>query len=160
VLPSQKSEIYCSRPGDIFEQRPFFSSLLGRGWARSAAGDIAGGISLIEDAVRDYRVSGSLLYLPGGLGLKAEVLHLAGRTPEALETIGEAEAVGERRRERWWSADLQRLRGVFLAALGADEAQIEAAFRQAIDTARQQKSVSLLKRAEASRADYHRRKGR
>jgi len=48
---------------------------------------------------------------------------------------------------------------VFLAAIGADETQIEASFRAAINTARQQKSISLAKRAEASHAEYRRRKG-
>ena len=77
-------------------------------------------------------------------------MYLAGRTPEALETINEADAVAERREERWWCAELHRLRGVFLAALGADETQIEASFCEAIRTAKQQKSVSLAKRAEAT----------
>ena len=38
----------------------------------------------------------------------------------------EAEAEAERFEERGWSAELQRLRGVFLAAVGADETQVEA----------------------------------
>jgi hypothetical protein len=59
---------------------------------------------------------------------------------------------------RWWYAELHRLRGVFLAALGADDAQIEALFREAISTAKEQKSVSLKKRAEATYAEYHRQK--
>ena len=37
------------------------------------------------------------------LALKAEALHLADRTSEALEAIREAEALAERREERWWS---------------------------------------------------------
>ena len=49
---------------------------------------------------------------------------------------------------------MHRLRGVFLAATGADETKIEASFRAAIDTAKQQKSVSLEKRAEATYAEY------
>ena len=100
-----------------------------------------------------------MMCLPYGLGLKAEVLYLAGRTSEALDAIREAEAVVERRGECWWSAELHRLRGVFLAALGADQAQIEAAFHQAINTAKQQKSISLMKRAEASRAEYRSQRG-
>ena len=59
---------------------------------------------------------------------------------------------------RWWCAELHRLRGVFLAALGADETQIEAAFCEAISTAKEQKSISLQKRAEATCAEYHRQK--
>jgi hypothetical protein len=47
---------------------------------------------------------------------------------------------------------------VFLAALGADEAQIEASFQEAIRVAKWQKSVSLEKRAEATYADYRRQK--
>ena len=99
-----------------------------------------------------------MIYLPYGLGLKAEVLHLAGRTPEALEAIREAAAVVERRGERWWSAELHRLRGVFLAAIGANETEIEASFCAAIRTAKQQKSISLMKRAEASLTEYRRQK--
>jgi hypothetical protein len=82
--------------------------------------------------------------------LKAEALHLADRTSEALKAIREAEALAEEREERWWSAELHRLRGVFLTALGAQETQIEASFQEAISTAKDQKSVSLEKRAEAT----------
>jgi hypothetical protein len=49
---------------------------------------------------------------------------------------------------------MRRLRGVFLAALGADESQIEASFHEAISTAKQQGSASLAIRAEATRAEY------
>jgi hypothetical protein len=48
---------------------------------------------------------------------------------------------------------------VFLAEMRADETQIEASFCAAIRTAKQQKSVSLAARAEASYAEYRDRKG-
>ena len=48
--------------------------------------------------------------------------------------------------------------GAFLAAMGADEAQIEASFCEPIRIAREQKSVSLEKRAEATYAEYRRQK--
>jgi predicted ATPase len=99
-----------------------------RGWARCASGNTAEGISWIEDGIRDYRATGSMLRLPYFLALKAEALHLADRTSEALEAIKEAEALVERSEERWWSAEIHRLHGVFLAAVGADETQIEASF--------------------------------
>ena len=129
-----------------------------RGWARSASGDTAEGISRIEQGIRDFQATGVVLGLPGYLSQKAEALHLADRTSEALEAIREAEAFGERSGERRWCAELHRLRGVFLAAIGADEAQIEASFREAIRIARDQKSVSLEKRAEATYAEYCRQK--
>jgi hypothetical protein len=46
--------------------------------------------------------------------------------PKLLKAIDEAEALAERSEERWWSAELHRLRGVFLATLGTEETQIEA----------------------------------
>jgi hypothetical protein len=81
-------------------------------------------------------------------------LHLADRTFEALKAIKEAEAIAEKSEERWWCAELHRLRGDFLAALGAEESQIEASFCEAIRIAKEQKSVSLEKRAEATDAEY------
>ena len=92
--------------------------------------------------------------MPFLLALKAEALHLADRTVESLEAIREADALVERFENRYWSAELHRLRGVFLAALGADEAQIETSFCAAIRIAREQKSISLTKRAEQSYAEY------
>jgi hypothetical protein len=85
-------------------------------------------------------------------------LHLADRTLEALEAIEEAEALVERSEERWCCAELHRLRGVFLTAMGAEEAQIEASLSEAIRIAREQKSVSLEKRAQATYAEYRRQK--
>jgi predicted ATPase len=99
-----------------------------------------------------------MLGLPYFLGLKAEALHLMDCTFEALEAINEAEALVERSEERYYCAELHRLRGVFLAAIGADHTQIEAAFHQAIRTATQQRSISLAKRAETSHTEYRDRK--
>jgi hypothetical protein len=85
-------------------------------------------------------------------------LYLAGRTSEALAVVTEAEAVAERSEVRTMRARLHGLRAVFLAALGADETQIEASFQAAIRVAKEQKSVSLEKRAEATYAEYRRQK--
>jgi tetratricopeptide (TPR) repeat protein len=128
-----------------------------RGWARSTSGDAAGGLVCIEEGIRDYRAAGAMLYMPYVLALKAEALHRADRAAEALSTINEAETLIEKSGELWWSAELYRLRGVLLAALGTDELQIEAAFRAAIRLAKQQKSTSLERRAQAAFAEYCRR---
>jgi predicted ATPase len=129
-----------------------------RGWARSASGSTAEGLSWIEKGIEEWRATGSTLLVPYWLALKAEALHLANRTSEALEAIREAEALAERFEERWWSAELHRLRGLFLVAMGADETQIEASFHEAIRTAKEQKSISLATRAEAAYAEYRRQK--
>jgi len=131
-----------------------------RGWARSASGRPTEGISLIDAGIQNHRATGSIRAVPFFLALKAEALHLADRTPEALETIKEAEALVEKSEGRWWCAELHRLRGVFLAAIGGAQIQIEASFRAAIRTAKHQKSVSLATRAESSYAEYRRRSGK
>src|SRR6202007_1763787 len=57
------------------------------GWADAVSGDIPRGLSRIETAIKDFRERGPLLILPYLLVLKAEILHLAGRTSEALTAI-------------------------------------------------------------------------
>jgi predicted ATPase len=89
-----------------------------RGWAHSALGHTTEGITQIEDGIEDYRGTGSMIDLPYLLALKAEALHLANRTVEALEAIREADTLVEKSEARWWCAELCRLRGVFLAGYG------------------------------------------
>jgi tetratricopeptide (TPR) repeat protein len=129
-----------------------------RGWARSASGNIAEGIQWLEQGIRDYRATGSMLGMPFHLSRKAEALYLADRTSEALEAINEADALAERFEQRVSCAELHRLRAVFLAAIGGEEDLIEASFCAAIRTAKEQKSVSLEKRAEATYAEYRRQR--
>jgi hypothetical protein len=108
--------------------------------------------------VSRLRSTHAVLGLPHNLTLKAEALNLADRTSEALDAINEAEALAERIEVRGMFSRLHRLRGVFLAAVGADETQIEASFCAALRIAREQKSISLMKTAEATYAEYCRQK--
>jgi adenylate cyclase len=128
------------------------------GWARSAFGDATESVSWIEGGIGDWRARGAIRGVPFFLALKAEALYLSGRTSEALEDITEAEGLAERFEEHWWSAELHRLRGVFLANIGGDEVQIETSFCEAIRISQKQKSVSLEKRAEKTYAEYRRQK--
>ena len=112
----------------------------------------------IEQGIRDLRATGTVLGLPYYLALKAKALHLADRTPEALKAIIEAEALAERIEQRSVFSLLHLLRGVFLTAMDAEETKIEASLCAAIRTAKEQKSVSPEKRAEATYAEYHRQK--
>jgi hypothetical protein len=129
-----------------------------RGWARSASANTAEGMPQIEHGIRDIRATGTVLGMANQLARKADALYLAHRTAEALEAINEADALAERFEQRFNYSQLHRLRGVFLTALGADETEIEAAFCAAIRIAREQKAISLEKRAEATYAEYCRQK--
>ena len=127
-----------------------------RGWARSASGETAEGVLWIEDGIGDYRATGSILDMPFLTALRAEALYLADRISNALKAIAEVEELIERFENRYWCAELHRLKGVFLTAMGADETQIEASFSAAISTAKEQKSIALATRAEATYAEYRR----
>jgi len=128
------------------------------GWARSASGDTAAGVAWIEDGIRDWRATGAVRVMPVWLSLKAEALYLAGCIPEALEAIKKATALSEGSGEREWYSELNRLRGVFLAGIGAEKTEVETAFSEAIRIAKEQKSVSLEKRAERTYAEYRAQK--
>jgi hypothetical protein len=129
-----------------------------RGWAHTASGNMTEGIQWIEQGIRDTQTTGSVAPLIGQLILKAEALYFADRTSEALETINEAEAVARSVEQHVSDSTIHRLRGVFFVNLGADETQIEASFSAAIRIAREQKSLSLEKRAEAIYAEYRHQK--
>ena len=124
-----------------------------RGWARSASGDTAKGIPCIEPGITDLRATGAVLNLPTWLALKAEALHLAGHTSEALAAISEAEALAERYEIGVCCSQLHRLRGVFLATLGGDETQIEASFCAAINTAKQEYRMNVATNKTEARWD-------
>jgi serine/threonine protein kinase/tetratricopeptide (TPR) repeat protein len=126
-----------------------------RGWARSACGNASEGLSWIEEGIEDWRATGATRLTPYYLAMKAEALHLAERDAEALEAIKQAGLLSEKFEERWWCAELHRLRAVFLKAIGAEANQIEVSFCEAIRIARDQKSSSLATRAEATYAEYH-----
>jgi hypothetical protein len=122
------------------------------------SGDPSQGLAWIERGISDFRATGTVLQIPHQLTLKAQALHLAHRTSEALEAINEAEAIAERFEQRLGFGPLHWLRGVLLANIGADEAEIEASFCEAIRIAKEQKLISLATRAEATYAEYRRQK--
>ena len=87
-------ERFASELIELFMRHNFVywlpSGAIWRGWARSASGDTTVGIPWIEQGIRDFRATGTTPQMPIWLALKAEALHLANRTSEALEAITEA----------------------------------------------------------------------
>jgi len=128
------------------------------GWVRSVSGQASAGVLRIEEGINDWRATGATFCLSSSLAFKSEALYLAHRTQEALAAIKEAEELVARSGERFYLAELHRLHGVYLTAMGAEEKLIEASFREAILIANGQKAHSLTTRAEKSYAEYRRRK--
>ncbi len=106
----------------------------------------------LRGSITQFKASGARLRLPYYLSLLAQVYGRAGRAEEGLACIDEALAEARAHNERWWDAELHRLRGEFLLMLGADAPDVEAALLRAIEIARSQQARSLELRATMSLA--------
>jgi len=76
----------------------------------------------------------------------------AGRAEEGLACINEALTKARAHNERWWDAELHRLRGELLLMDGADASEVEAALLRAIAVSQSQQARSLELRATMSLA--------
>ena len=65
----------------------------------------------LADAVAECRATQSLLHWPYHLGLLADALWRSDRSEEGLRVVDEALTLVEETGERWWEAELHRLRG-------------------------------------------------
>jgi DNA-binding SARP family transcriptional activator/RecA/RadA recombinase len=121
------------------------------GWAQAIEGDPAGGARLLRQALARWAATGSQAARPQLLGLLAEAEQLAGRPDEALRLLDEALTQVNRTGERFFEAELHRLKGESLLAMSplqADEA--ETAFATSIAVARRQGAKLLEDRATTS----------
>jgi len=109
-------------------------------------------IGRLRGSIVAFKASSARLRLPYYLALLARVYGKAGRVEEGLASIDEALFEARTHNERWWDADLHRLRGEFLLLHGADASDAEAALLRAIEIARSQKARSLELRATMSLA--------
>jgi predicted ATPase len=109
-------------------------------------------IGRLRDSISDFKTSGARLRLPYYLSLLAHVCGKAGRAEEGLASIDEALAEARTHNERWWDAELHRLRGELLLMHGADASDVEAALLRAIEIAQSQQARSLELRATMSLA--------
>ncbi|MBI1929317.1 adenylate cyclase, partial [Candidatus Poribacteria bacterium] len=90
-----------------------FGTIL-HGWALSRRGQGEEGIVQIEKGLAAYRAIGAELLQPYFLGLLAEAYGRVGQAEKGLAALDEALARVEKTGERWWEAELYRLKGELL----------------------------------------------
>jgi DNA-binding SARP family transcriptional activator/predicted ATPase len=130
-----------------------------RGEALAMMGQLEQGIAQMREGVAEDEVRTVRVYLSGTLGHLAQALGKAGRPQEGLTTLAEALAIVEKTGERYWEAELHRLRGELL--LGQSDARgAEASLHKAIEVARRQQAKSWELRATVSLCRLWRRQGR
>ena len=120
------------------------------GWATADGGELEQGIALMEQGL-PLHLAVRPLNRPYMLAVLASAKADLGKPGEALELLEDALASTEVSGERWWQAELHRLRGRLLVARGQHD-EGEACFRCAIDVSRTQSAKTLELRAATSLA--------
>jgi adenylate cyclase len=118
-----------------------------------AAGDSKSGLQQIQKALAEFRSLRGGLGMPWIMALAADACLRSDARLDAQAAAAMGLAMTNVHGERHWEAELHRIKGeALLATTGADSGEAEAAFRQAIDVAYQQKALSLELRASMSLA--------
>jgi TOMM system kinase/cyclase fusion protein len=132
-----------------------------RGWALVKQGRGAEGLAQICHGLAAYRATGMAIHQPHVLALLAEAYGDMKRAKAGLTVLDEALAVVESTGERYWEAELHRLKGTLLLARSAEhQAEAEACFHQALAIAHHQQAKSLELRAAMSLARLWQRQGK
>jgi len=135
-----------------------------RGWALFAQGQATEGIAQLRQGVAAWKATGAVVLVSYYLALLAEMIGKTGQTEAGLAMLAEALATVDKSGERFWEAEIYRLKGELLlkhegerpvpSALKGRNAERELSpedcFHRAIDIARCQSSKSLELRATVS----------
>jgi predicted ATPase len=138
-----------------------------QGWALAEQGREKEGIMRIRQGIDTWRATGSTLFFqPFLLAMLAEVHGKGGLPEEGLTVLDEALAIVDKTGERFWEAELYRLKGELTVQAEVQgsrfkvQAEAEKCFRTAIDIARRQSAKSLELRAGMSLSRLWRRRGK
>jgi class 3 adenylate cyclase/predicted ATPase len=135
--------------------------LFRRGWAIADQGQRPEGIAEMHRGLTAWRDTGAQLETTYRLALIADAYVSEDRAEEGLEMLEDALTLAGETGERFWEAELYRLKGEFLLARSRDsQAQAEASFRQAVERARHQNAKSLELRALISLSRLWQRQGK
>src|SRR5262249_22174128 len=115
----------------------------------------------IRRGLAAHQATGTELLRPHFLGLLAEALHIAGETKEALLVVDEALALADRNSERYYLAELYRLKGDLLLMESTERAvYAKECSHQPLKIARLKKARSLEFRAATSLARHYQKQAR
>jgi predicted ATPase len=132
-----------------------------RGWALAMQGQGEEGMVQVRQGLADYRATGAALLVPYYCTLLADVSAHLGHTTDGLQALTEAHTLVEQQEERWWEAEVCRLRGVLLLRQPeTPQVEAEAWLRRALDVARRQEAKSLELRAAISLARLWQQQGK
>jgi len=123
------------------------TELIWRGIIQYEQGNVEEGIALALQGKEAWQATGTKLYSTFHLSWLAEGFMKLGKAEEGLKAISEAFAAMEETGERYFEAELNRIKGELLLMLGESEPVVEEYYRCAIEVAHRQKAKSLELRA-------------
>jgi class 3 adenylate cyclase/predicted ATPase len=124
---------------------------ISRGWGLAMQGQGEAGIAQVRQGIAAYRATGATLHVPYYCTVLAEVCAHLGDPEDGLQALAEAHTLVEQHEERFWEAEIYRLRGVLLLRQpGTPQAEAEAWLQHALDVARRQEAKALELRAAMS----------
>jgi len=84
------------------------------GWALAMQGQGEAGMAQVRQGIAAYRATGAALNVPYLCTVLADVCEHLGHPEDGLQALAEAHTLMEQHEERWWEAEVYRLRGVLL----------------------------------------------
>jgi len=132
-----------------------------RGWALAEQGQSDAGMLQMREGMAACRTTGAEADRPYFLALVAEAYGRGRRYDEGLAMLEEALALVDQSEERYWEAEIHRLKGELLLARSAEnQVEAEACLHKALDVARRQGAKSLELRAAMSLSRLWQRQGK
>src|SRR5262249_27542068 len=129
------------------------------GWVEAQDGKIESAIAQMHESTTELAAQKANLWVPQTLLLEAEILGRVKQHQRAHALLNEAQALIEPLDQRFYEAELHRVRGVVMISESGDSAAGEASIDRAIDVARRQNSRFLELRASVVKAKLLARRG-
>jgi class 3 adenylate cyclase/predicted ATPase len=119
-----------------------------RGWALAMQGQGEEGMAWVRQGTAAWRATGATLNVPYLCTMLADVCDHLGRPADGLQALAEARTLVEQHEERYWEAEICRLRGVLLLRQPeTPQTEAETWLQRALDVARRQEAKALELRA-------------
>jgi predicted ATPase/class 3 adenylate cyclase len=132
-----------------------------RSWALALQGQGEEEIAQVRQGIAAYRATGAAVFVPYFYTWLADVAAHLGHPEDGLQALAEAHLLVEQQEERWWEAEVCRLRGVLLLRQTATpQEEAETWLRRALDVARRQEAKALELRAAMSLSRLWQRQGK
>jgi class 3 adenylate cyclase/predicted ATPase len=129
------------------------------GWVVAQEGDIEVGIRQMHESTEELQKQNANLWVPQTLLLEAEILGKAAQYKRAYQLLDKAQALIEPLDQRFYEAELHRVRGTLILLESPDLSPGMTHLDHAIDVARRQNSRFLELRASVSKARLLRNRG-